>query len=264
MSKFKVEIQISVLTIIIGIVVVTIGYFSYKSLSKIVYSIQQGIQPNDELFIVREIASDLTALEQAVRIYVLTGNKDDLQEYYLLEEQIAQNFKTLYDLGVGNNYDVALIDSLSKLSQAKINLWNEILKMQLSFKNNFPAYTEIYSNPEKTKSDTTKLNVGQNETAEKKTVGDTIKTDSIQSETSPELKTVRRKLLTLEWEIYNKKKQRNVLESKFVEKNILIEDKINDLIKEAEIREANSLLEKTKEVNRLAEITYERLALYRI
>jgi len=264
MSKFRIEIQITVVTIIIAIVVTTIGYFSYQSLSKIVYSIQQGIQPNDELFKIKEIASDLTALEQAVRIYVLTGNPDDLQAYYSLEEQIAQNFKALHDSIVLDNYDVVLVDSLSKLSQAKIDLWQEIFKMQLSTKNNFPAYSEIYSNPEKAKADSIKLNAGRNKTKEKKTGGDSIKTDLIQSETPPELKTVRRKLLTLEWEIYNERKQRNELESKFIEKNILIEKKINDLIKEAEIREANSLLEKTKEVNRLAEITYERLALYSI
>ncbi len=259
MSKFRVEIQITLLTIIIGIVVVTIGYFSYKSLSKIVYSIQQGIQPNDKLIIIKDIASDLSAIEQAIEFYVLTGNQDDLQAYYSLEEQIANNFKKLHDLEVEDNYDVALVDSLAKLSQAKIDLWNDILKMQLTSKNNFPAYTQIYSN-----ADSTKLKVGQNENERIKTGIDTIKTDSSQSEISPELQTVRRKILTLEWELYKNKKKKKVRESKFVEKNILIEDKKNKLIKEAEIREANSLLAKTKEINRLAEITYERLALYSI
>lgn len=264
MSKYRVEIQITLLTIIIAIVVVTIGYFSYKSLLRIVQSIEQGIQPNDRLFIIKDIATDLTTFEQAIRFYELTGNNDDLQASYSIEEQIAQKFKTLNNQIDINNYDKALIDSLSKLAQEKIDLWHEILNSWLSSKDNFPAYTEIYSNIESKKPDTTKIETAQNEPVEINEENNSAKTDSIQPRTSAEMKTVRRKLLSLEWEIYKNRKKKNVQESKFIEKNILIGEKIDQLIKEAEIRETYSLLKKTKEVNRLAEITYERLALYSI
>lgn len=264
MSKFRVEIQITLLTIIIAIVVVTIGYFSYKSLLRIVQSIEQGIQPNDQLFIIKDIATDLTTFEQAIRFYELTGNNDDLQASYSIEEHIAQKFKTLNNQIDINNYDKALIDSLSVLAQEKIDLWHENLNSRLSSKDNFPAYTEIYSNVGKTKPDTTKSETRQNEPVELNVANNFAKTDSTQPGTSSEMKTVRRKLLSLEWEIYKNRKKKNVQESKFIEKNILIGEKIDKLIKEAEIRETNSLLEKTKDINRLAEITYERLALYSI
>jgi len=78
MSKFKIEIQISLLAITIGIVVVVIGYFSYKSLSEIIYSIHQETRPDNKLFLIKNIASDLTALENSVRLYDLTKNGDDL------------------------------------------------------------------------------------------------------------------------------------------------------------------------------------------
>lgn len=264
MSKFRVEIQITVLTIIIAVVVSVIGYFSYKSLSEIVKSIEQGIQPNNQLFIIKDISADLNTYEQAVRIYTLTGNKDDLEASYLIEEQIAQKFKALNNTGNEEKYDEVLIDSLSKLAQAKIDLWHEIFKMKLSSGNKFPAYSEIYSNTDKTKPDTAKSEIAQNETAGIKVAGDTLKTDSVQSSTNSEMKSVRRKLLTLEWELYKSKKKKNVQESKLIERNIVIGEKITELIKEAEKRDTNQLLEKTKEIERLADITYKRLVLYSV
>lgn len=264
MSKFRVEIQITVLTIIIAVVVSVIGYFSYKSLSEIVKSIEQGIQPNNQLFIIKDISADLNTYEQAVRIYTLTGNKDDLEASYLIEEQITQKFKSLNNNGNEEKYDEVLIDSLSKLAQAKIDLWHEIFKMKLSSGNKFPAYTEIYSNTDKTKPDTARSKITQNETAGIKVAGDTLKTDSVQSSTNSEMKSVRRKLLTLEWELYKSKKKKNVQESKLIEKNIVIGEKITELIKEAEKRDTNRLLEKTKEIERLADITYQRLVLYSV
>jgi signal transduction histidine kinase/FixJ family two-component response regulator/CHASE3 domain sensor protein len=264
MSKFRVEIQITLLTIIIAVVVGVIGYFSYKSLSEIVKSIEQGIHPNRQLSAIKDISAELTSYEQAVRIYGLTGNKDDLEASYLLEEKIAQEFKKLRESNKGDNYDKALTDSLSTLAQSKIDLWHEILNEQLSSKNNFPAYTEIYTKADKAKQDTTKSKIAKNENFQTKVTGDTLKTDSVQNTANSEMKSVRRKLLTLEWELYKNKKKKNVRESKLIERNILISEKIAGLIKEAENKDANLLLEKTKEIDRLAEITYERLALYSV
>ena len=264
MSKFKVEIQITILTIIIAVVVGVIGYFSYKSLSEIVKSIEQGIQPNSQLSVIKDISADLNTYEQAVRIYTLTGNKEDLEASYLIEEQITQKFKTLINSGNEKKYDEVLIDSLSKLAQAKIDLWHEIFKMKLSSGNKFPAYSEIYTTADKSISDSTKLKIAQNETGAIKIAGDTIKADSVQSTSNSEMKSVRRKLLTLEWELYKSKKKKNVQESKLIERNIAISEKITALIKEAEKEDANLLFEKTKEIDRLADITYERLVLYSV
>lgn len=262
MSKFRVEIQITLLTIIIAVVVGTIGYFSHKSFTGIVLSIEQGIKPGTRLPIIKNIATDLTSFEQALRFYELTGNKENLEESYIIEEQIAQKFKNLRESGEGNEQDEALADSLSVLAQAKIDLWREIVKTQLSSKNNFPAYTEIYSKTEKATADSAKLKTQKTGNDSLKVAGDTVKPDSVQSEPGSEMKTVRRKLLSLEWELYKNKKKKNVQESKLLERNIIIGEKINEIIKEAEKRDENQLVEKTREVNRLAELTKERLFLY--
>jgi signal transduction histidine kinase/FixJ family two-component response regulator len=54
------------------------------------------------------------------------------------------------------------------------------------------------------------------------------------------------------------------LESRLIEKNVILVEQINKLINEAEATVANEFLEKTVEADRLAEVTYRRLAVYTI
>lgn len=257
MSKFKVEIQITVLAIIIGIVVATIGYFSYERLSKIVNYIQLVTYPDNKIFVIKEIESDLNALENTVRLYALTNNYDVLEDFYANEDEITKNLKKLAGVEVENKYDLMLIDSISGLSQEKLDLWNDILKIHLSKKGIFPAFSKLYSNLDEI-TDTIAVdtqNVAQNIVDSNETTADT----SI-SETTIERKTVKKKIQKLEWEIYRNSKKKNVLETQLIENNLVISKKITLLISEAETRAENALLQKTAEADRLAELTYTRLA----
>ncbi|MBK6281417.1 MAG: response regulator [Draconibacterium sp.] len=258
MSKFKVEIQITVLAIIIGIVVATIGYFSYERLSKIVNYIQLVTYPDNKIFVIKEIESDLNALENTVRLYALTNNYDVLEDFYANEDEITKNLKKLAGVKVENKYDLMLIDSISGLSQEKLDLWNDILKIHLSKKGIFPAFSKLYSNLDEIPTDTIafdKQNIAQNIVDSNETTADT----SI-SETTIERKTVKKKIQKLEWEIYRNSKKKNVLETQLIENNLVISKKITLLISEAETRAENALLQKTAEADRLAELTYTRLA----
>ena len=260
MSKFRIEIQITVLAIIIGIVVVTIGYFSYQSLSKIVNFIQQATYPDNKIFVIKEIDSDLNALENTVRLYALTKNYDVLEEFYTHEDEISANLKILSGFKVENEFDLMLIDSISKLSHEKLDIWNEILKIHLSKKGIFPAFSKLYSNLEEEKTDTIAMN-NKNEVVAQ-VVADTLKnlTDSTFSGLASERKTIKKKIQKLEWEIYRNSKNKNVLETQLIEKNVAISKNIIKLINEAETRSENALLQKTTEADRLAKVTYERLA----
>lgn len=264
MSKFRIEIQITLLTIIIGIVVITIGYFSYKSLSQIVYSIQQGAHPDDKLFKIKDIASDLTSLENTVRLYTLTNNNDDLEAFYSLEENISQSVKELGDLKEGNEFDRALIDSISKLSQEKLDLWNKILTVNLTSKSMFPAFSKLYSNLDEIEIDTIITETENSEIRRNNPEIVNNLADTIFSEKYPERKAIKKNIQKLEWELYKNRKQTNVLESNLIEKNVILVERINQLINKAETMVANEFLEKTVEADRLAEITYKRLAIYTI
>ncbi len=260
MSRFKIEIQITVLAIIIGIVVVTIGYFSYQSLSKIVNYIQQVTYPDNKIFLIKEIDSDLNALENTVRLYALTNNYDVLEVFYSHEDEISDNLKTLVSFKLENKYDLMLIDSISKLSQEKLDLWNEVLNIHLSKKGIFPAFSKLYSNLDEYNPDTVTMDSHNDGVAQ--IITDSLKTndDSTALGSSIERKTIKKKIQKLEWEIYRNSKNKNVLETQLIEQNVVISKKITGLISEAETRAENALLQKTAEADRLAEITYKRLS----
>ncbi len=259
MSKFRIEIQITLLAIIIGIVVVTIGYFSYQSLSKIVNYIQLVTYPDNKIFVIKEIDSDLNAVENTVRLYALTNNYDVLEVFYAHEDDISKNLKTIAGFKVENKYDLMLIDSISKLSQEKLDLWNEILNIHLSKKGIFPAFSKLYSNLEEKKTDTISMDTKNEGVAQ--IIPDNLKdsVDSTISGSSIERKTIKKKIQKLEWEIYRNSKNKNVQETQLIEKNVVLSKKITVLISEAETRDENALLQKTAEADHLAEDTYKRL-----
>lgn len=232
----------------LGIVVVTIGYFSYKSLANIVYSIHQGALPDNRLFLIKDIGSDLSTLEQSARLYVLTDNSNDLEDFYAIEDSIAKNLELLYSLKKEENFSPALIDSFSKFTNEKIELWNNIITVHLTSRNIFPTFSRILQNLSEPKNDSLSQD------------GHTGKADSTLTKNLSERNAIKRKLQRLEWEIYQKNKQRNVAESQLLEKNALLGKKINLLIDEAEKAEATSFVAKSAEADRMAQQSYKKLA----
>ena len=259
MSNFRIEIQITSLAIIIGVVVMTIGYFSYQSLLKIVNYIQQVTYPDNKIFIIKEIDADLNALENTVRLYALTKNYDVLDVYYTHEDNISKNLKVLGKVKEENKYDVILIDSISNLSREKLELWNDILKIHLSKKGVFPAFSRLYSNLDEQKNDT--ISVDNQNVGVLENIQDSL---TITPSTSIERKTIKKRIQKLEWEIYLNSKNKNVLESQLIEKNVVISQKINQLISKAETRAENALLQKTVEADMLAHTTFKRLKAFTI
>ena len=221
MTKFKIEIQITLLAIVIAAVVATIGYFSYKSLSRIVFTIHQETQPDNKLSLIKDIATELTTLERTTRLYILTNNVEDLLNYQSLQRHIVLNLRKLNVIRGKYNPESALIDSIAKLSKEKLELWQEILEMNLSTQNSSAKNSGISS----------KLNDKQKLNRSGKQI---VKTGN----------------------------EKNVWELHLLEKNLIIGNKLNQLIAAAEIKESNNLLEKANEADRLAADTYKWLALF--
>ncbi|MEN6453703.1 MAG: hypothetical protein ABFD10_05540, partial [Prolixibacteraceae bacterium] len=74
MKRIKVEIQVTFLTVIIAAAMIGSGYLVYSSLSEIVDSIHKESRPDSRLLLLKDIASDLTGVENSVRMYSLTGD----------------------------------------------------------------------------------------------------------------------------------------------------------------------------------------------
>jgi nitrogen-specific signal transduction histidine kinase len=261
MTKYKVELQITLVAIIIATVVFTLGHFSYKNLSQIVYSIQKEAQPDNKLFLIKNIAAELTTLEHTLRLYILTNNDEDLEQYNLHQKNIILNLRKLNVYRGKFSSEVTLVDSMGIFSMEKLELWHEVLTMHLSKKRNSPSFSKIYSALDKSKTDTI-TSFKDNENLQTKKSGVQNSIDTFVVDRSPEFEAIKKKIKNLEKELSQKGNQNNILESQLMEKNIVLGKKINQLIAEAETSAVNDFQIKTEEANRLATITYKWLALF--
>ncbi len=260
MRKFRIEILISVLTISIGLVVATIGYLAYKSLKDIVLEIREGIQPDNKVFIIKDIAADLTNLEHTVRFYLLTGSNDDIEQYYQLEDSINRQIESLGKPGIDDETDKILIDSFIILSNNKLNLWDKILTTQLPKQSFFPSYSQFFNEVSERQADTLS---GKKNSRVPGYFSGSLKTET---DSSPQMSRVeidlRRKIRQMEWEMYKNQKRKNVIESKLFEEDTKINGLITSLIREVENKKAKDLVKRTEEADRLAEQTIVRLTVY--
>lgn len=264
MSKFRIEIQITLLLLIIGAAVVTSGYFAYKSLSNIVYSIHQEATPDYQLFLVKDLEADLASLENNARLYILTNKKDDLDPYETLQQQIVSKIEGLSQLEAENKDEIQIIDSLNTLALKKIELWQKILNLHQPVKNvDTTSFTEIYSKLEKEtldtiRTETEKKGILRKIFGGKKTIVDTT---VVKRELEPE--EIKEQIQNLETEIkaiQEKGEEKNILESELIAENMILVHQINELVARVEKNENNKLITKTDEADRLAELTYKRLA----
>ena len=242
MTKFKIEIQITLLAIVIGAVISTIGYFSYKNLSRIVYAIHHETRPDNKLFLIKDIAAELTTVEHILRLYVLSNNEDDLQQYHSHQRHIILNLNKLNVYRGKFNPDAALIDSIGKLSREKLDIWQEVLTIHLSTESSKRAFSEIYLKLDEKKIDTLTTEIEQfgfrsNIFSPQETIIDTTLV-----ERSLEKDVIKRRIKRLESELAKKELQRNILESQLIEESIIIGKKINQLIAEAEIKDRKSVV----------------------
>ena len=262
MRNFRIEILISVLTIAIGLVVATIGYLAYKSLTDIVVEIREGTQPDNKVFFIKDIAADLTNLEHTVRFYLLTGSNEDIDQYYLMEDSINRQITDLGKLDTDDETDKILIDSFIPLSNDKLKLWYKILTTQLPKQSFFPSYSQFFKDVSERQADTTS---GRKSSRVPDYFSGSLK---VEKDSSPQMSRVeielRRKIRQMEWEMYKSQKRKNVIESKLIEEDAIISDLIAKIIREVENKKAADLVKNTEKANMLAGQTIERLSVYTI
>lgn len=265
MSKFKIEIQITLLAVIIAAAVVTSGYFAYKSLSKIVYSIHQETGPDYKLFVIKDIAADLAELENSVRLYILTSSKEDLVPCDTLQDQILTKLDNLKSIIAQGGENVALADSVRKLSEEKLELWKGVLSLHKSSLNNKPDFSELYSKLDEQKVDTVEVEVETEKKGFLRKIfggGKTVTVDTTYVERNMETDEIRDEIKNLESQMIKKGRRIKTLESRLIEQNIVIGEKMNRFIAQIEKNETDNLIEKSNEADRLAGLTYKRLAAF--
>ncbi|HKJ80276.1 MAG TPA: ATP-binding protein, partial [Prolixibacteraceae bacterium] len=159
----------------------------------------------------------------------------------------------------GNN-DRALIDSFRVLTISKVKLWNSVLELHQEAKGTENEFTEIYDKLEEQNFDTITT------TTEKKGIlrrifgKPKIISDTTIVESNVQKEKLREEIQEIQEEISERDEQVNLLESNLITQNITITRKINQIITKAEADEVQGLIAETNEADRLAKLTFKRLA----
>lgn len=262
MVKFRIEIQITLLALVIAAAIITTGYLGYKSIAQIVDSIHQAARPDQALLLINNADIGLSEIESKTRLYVLTNKADDTLAYRELQNSVFVNLQALSELQISDNNEKSLVDSITSLAYKKLEIWGQIFQLHQSSQGIVPSFTELYSKLEEQKIDTIKV-----EHAKKGVFRWIFGTKKVEIDTTlvpRDLKKeeIREQLQSIETEIRQKGQELYVEESQLIEMNLEVDQKLNKLILQYEKNEAEKLLAKSAGADRLAGLTYKRLAAF--
>lgn len=260
MAKLRIEIQVTFLAIIIAGSVIATGYLAYKSLSDIVFSVQQEATPDYQLFVIKDIASDLATIENSVRLYVLTNEEQNLEPFSQTSRVVKNKLANLQ-----NSYSeeyASMVDSFHNLALEKLDIWQGILDLHQTSLSNEPVFSEIYSKLEVPQVDTIIT-----ETREKGFLRgifgkQKVTVDTLLVEKNLERSQLKDEIQNIESTIREKDSQINILESQLIERNGEIGKQLNQLVQWGERYESGKRISKIEEAHRLAQITYKRLGMF--
>ena len=134
MNKSDIKVQTSILSIIIAFAIIALGYYGYKSLSQIVNSIHQAAIPDNQLLALKNIASDLTEIENNVRLYILTNEEQTAELYHSRREVVCENLNSLTKQPFQEDNEAIISDSLITLLFEKLNIWESVFQLHESAK----------------------------------------------------------------------------------------------------------------------------------
>lgn len=269
MKKLRIEIQVTLLTIcIVGAVIVS-GYLAWQSLSKIVDTIHKEARPDLKLLLIKDIASDLTEVENTIRLYSLTGDATFIKPYRELNAEIEGKLSELEGYADPGSVEMLHIDSVRMLVSLKLMILDEIRLLGRSKGRTQSSFSELYS-----KIDTAIIQpdtVRFEKQEEKKgffrrmfSKKDTTTQKPIIIDKSKEKEIIKQEIAGIEKQINIRERQLQIKERLFLERNIEITEKLNQHIYSLEINEQKRLGAKTQEVDAMAMQTYQRMAIFTI
>jgi signal transduction histidine kinase/CheY-like chemotaxis protein len=127
--KISLQAKIGMLMTLAILIISATGYLSFRSLSKIVSSIQVKSKPDMRLIIIREISSDLEKAENSVRMFIHTRNQKDIAPYYSTIALFDSKIERLHDASLNDTVLLNQIDTISKLMEENIVNWNLMLTL---------------------------------------------------------------------------------------------------------------------------------------
>jgi len=276
MKFFKIEIQITLLTLIIGAAVAGSGYLVYTSLSQIIASIHREARPDYKLLLIKDISAELNEVENSVRLYSLTGDANYIYRFRNLNKSVQEQLINLEDYAIPESNEIQQIDSIQLLSNQKLLIWAEIrnLHKQKIQKQTEKPLTELASKidtaiiqpdtikfeaPEKKKGLFRRIGAGLKTAFGKQ---DTTTQEPIIIDKTEEKEQLKQEIAQIEERISTEKLELQSEEKRLLERNIRVTDQINRLITQLEVAEQRRLETKTQEADFMAAEIYRRLILF--
>ncbi|WP_340113365.1 hybrid sensor histidine kinase/response regulator [Maribellus mangrovi] len=300
MKRIKIEIPIILLTIVMLALMALSGNLVYKSLSKIVNSMENESTPDNKLLLVKDVNSELNELENIVKLYSLSEEQSYVSEYFEINNSLNSKLTDVKGTAILDSLNQPLLDSIITLSYQKMGIWEKILNLHLSKKNEHEAFdqyfetldtvmivqdTFYYEEPEKEgvfkrifgknhepskPVDTTLVNQDTTQIEEAKKVpffkrifkGKSEPPKPIIVDRTVEKQILRQEMQDLEQEIRERNKEISSIETDYLQENLKLNEALSKTIKHLESNEQESLLKKSEDADILANQTYQRLATF--
>ncbi len=272
MKKAGTERNSIILAILIVLAVGISGFLVHKSLTQIVNSIHDEASTGLQLIVIKDISLNLLELENSIQLYTLTNDKSDLENYEIVNKRLKQRISFLANLPGDSPEDAGLNDSIRRLVETKLGIWEEIKEINTVKRNPRPQFDELYSMLEYKEIDTIRVEVvvppeekkgilkkifGKKDTA-------TTRIDTTFVERTVENEEIKEEIEELESGLKRQERRKNKRELELIEQNILVSGKLNHIIAEIEKAERDSLIEKNDEADRLATTIYKRLSSFSV
>jgi len=268
MKILRIQIQVILLTLCIAAAVVVSGYLAYQSLSKIVDTIHKEARPDLKLLLIKDISSDLSEVENAIRLYSLTGNTSFARSYRQLGDSIQKKLKTLSEYSIPGSEEISHIDSISLLANRKLIVWDKIRALHRSKTDAHNSFSNLYSKIDTAiiQPDTIRFKPEPKKSFLKRLFGkkDTTTKQPVIIDKSKEKEIIKKEIAGIEEQISTQTKQLQSRETALFEQNIRLTQELNRHITSLEASEQKHLENKTHEVDQMAEKTYRGMATFTI
>jgi signal transduction histidine kinase/CheY-like chemotaxis protein/HPt (histidine-containing phosphotransfer) domain-containing protein len=268
MKNVKIEIQVTLLTICIAVVVIISGYLAWQSLSKIVDTIHKEARPDLKLLLIKDIASDLNEVENTVRLYSITGNATFIKPYKQQSATIQGKLSDLEAFAVPGSDEMQLIDSIKLLVNRKLLILDEIRSLHRTGPKTSESFSKLYSRIDTViiQPDTIRFKKEEKKGFFKRLFSkrDTTTKPPVIIDKSKEKEIIKQEIAGIEKQISVQARQLQAKEKVLLERNIQVTELLGQYIYELETNEQKRLETKTLEVDLMAQKTYGRMASFTI
>ena len=268
MKKLKIEIQVTILTIGIAVAVIISGYLAYQSLSKIVDTIHKEARPDLKLLLIKDIASNLSEVENTIRLYSLTGDASFLRSYRQLGDSIQKKLKTLSESSDPGSEEIQHIDSIALLANRKLLIWDKIRALHRSKTDAHSSFSNLYSKIDTViiQPDTIRFKPEEKKGFFKRLFSkrDTTTKRPVIIDKSKEKEIIKKEIAGIEEQISSQAKRLQGSETALFEQNIKLTQALNQHIASLENSEQKRLEAKTQEADLMAAQTYRGMAAFTI